>query len=105
MFEEKSADLDKKRSIKIVTSNKKSPAINPTVNQTIIQTNSIENESFPISILKNDILAPLESIIKYLRENKKLTYKQISSLIARNPKSLATTYAIAKRKSPEKFVF
>jgi len=60
-------------------------------------------ESFPLFILRSAKLSSLESIVKFLREVHGLSYKDIGSLVCRNFKTLAVTYAIAKRKMPEPF--
>jgi len=57
----------------------------------------------PISVLRVSHLSGLESIVKYLRENKKLSYKDISVLLHRNPKTLAVSYAVSKRKRQESY--
>jgi DNA-binding CsgD family transcriptional regulator len=59
-------------------------------------------KSFPIIILKSR-LSGLEAIVKYLRENRHSSYKQIGQLLCRNPKTLAVTYNISKRKMPEPY--
>ena len=60
-------------------------------------------DSFPISILRNSQLSSLEAIVKYLRENKALSYEEIGKLLSRKPKTLAVTYACANRKFPKRF--
>jgi len=62
----------------------------------------ISDKNFPISILK-DKLSSLEAIVKFLRENRKYSYKEIATLLKRNSKTLAVSYAVAKTKKPEKF--
>ena len=57
----------------------------------------------PISVFKNDYLSSLENIVKYLRENLLLSFKQIGSLTNRNPIALAVTYRNAKKKLEAKF--
>ncbi|MGV8150340.1 MAG: hypothetical protein ACP5NV_01290 [Candidatus Woesearchaeota archaeon] len=69
-----------------------------------LQTILKNNIQLPVSIIKNDILAPLEAIVKYLRENKNLTYKQIGKLLSRDPKTLAVTYSVARKKQPTKII-
>jgi hypothetical protein len=61
------------------------------------------NKGFPVSILRSPELSSLEAIVKYLRENRKLGYRQIGSLLNRNPATLAVTYKVAKRKKKEPF--
>ena len=63
-----------------------------------------EEAKVPISVFKNDALSALETIVKYLRENKLLTFKQIGSLTNRNHVALAVTYRNSKKKLEEKFV-
>ncbi len=63
-----------------------------------------EEIKVPISVFKNDYLSSLENIVKYLRENLLLSFKQIASLTNRNEIALAVTYRNAKRKLAEKFV-
>ena len=63
-----------------------------------------EEVKVPLSVFKNDYLSSLETIVKYLRENLLLSFKQIGSLTNRNPIALAVTYRNAKRKLESKFV-
>ena len=63
-----------------------------------------EDVKVPLSVFKNDYLSSLETIVKYLRENLLLSYKQIASLTNRNDIALAVTYRNAKRKMEAKFV-
>ena len=58
----------------------------------------------PISAFKNDSLGSLETIVKYLRENLMLSFKQIADLTNRNHIALAVTYRNARKKLSEKFV-
>ena len=63
-----------------------------------------EEVKVPISIFNNDYLSSLENIVKYLRENLLLSFKQIASLTNRNEIALAVTYRNAKKKLEAKFV-
>ena len=63
-----------------------------------------EEVKVPISVFKNEKLGSLETIVKYLRENKLLAFKQIGSLTNRNDIALAVTYRNAKRKLEAKFI-
>ena len=63
-----------------------------------------EEVKVPLSVFKNDYLGSLETIVKYLRENLLLSFKQIASLTNRNEISLAVTYRNAKKKMEAKFV-
>ena len=63
-----------------------------------------EEVKVPISVFKNDYLSSLENIVKYLRENLLLSFKQIGFLTNRNEIALAVTYRNAKKKMEAKFV-
>ena len=63
-----------------------------------------EEIKVPISVFHNDYLSALETIVKYLRENLLLSFKQIGSLTNRNEITLAVTYRNAKKKLETKFV-
>src|SRR3989338_5059735 len=64
----------------------------------LLKTVAKEEVKVPISVFKNDYLASLENIVKYLRENLLLSFKQIGSLTNRNEIALAVTYRNAKKK-------
>ena len=64
---------------------------------------SYSNILLPLEILRTNELSSLESIVKFLRENHSLSYKEIGILLHRNPKTLAVTYAASRRKKSEKF--
>ena len=63
-----------------------------------------EEVKVPLSVFQNDYLSSLETIVKYLRENLLLSFKQIGSLTSRNDIALAVTYRNAKKKLEAKFV-
>ena len=63
-----------------------------------------EEVKVPISVFNNEYLSSLENIVKYLRENLLLSFKQIASLTNRNEIALAVTYRNAKKKMEAKFV-
>src|SRR3989338_3564159 len=63
-----------------------------------------EEVKVPISVFKNDYLSSLENIVKYLRENLLLSFKQIAELTNRNKIALSVTYRNAKKKLEAKFV-
>ena len=63
-----------------------------------------EEVKVPLSVLKNDYLSSLETIVKYLRENLLLSFKQIASLTNRNNIALAVSYRNARKKLEAKFV-
>jgi hypothetical protein len=59
--------------------------------------------SFPTFILRDSKLSSLEAIVKFLRENRKLSYQEIAQLLCRKPATLAVTYSVAKSKKAEAF--
>ncbi len=61
-------------------------------------------QTIPIKILSTKELSSLEAIVKYLRENHNLTYKEIGALVNRNPNALTATYTMAKKKMPQIFL-
>ena len=63
-----------------------------------------EEVKVPISVFNNDKLSGLETIVKYLRENLLLSFKQIASLTNRNNVALAVSYRNARIKLEAKFV-
>lgn len=60
-------------------------------------------QSIPLEILRTQELSSLEAITKFLRENRKWSYKKIGQLLNREAHTLATTYAVAKRKKSQLF--
>lgn len=58
-----------------------------------------EQESFPIAIITKK-LTVLESVLKYLREEKHYSLHKIAELLGRNEKNLWHAYQSAKRKMP-----
>lgn len=59
--------------------------------------------TIPVVIFREKRLSCLEAIVKLLRENRKLSYARAATLLNRNPKSLAVTYAVARKKHPAPF--
>ncbi|MCK4521576.1 MAG: hypothetical protein KAU20_03300 [Nanoarchaeota archaeon] len=57
----------------------------------------------PIDILKTN-LGPLESIVKYLKEEKDLNFSQISALLNRDITTILTSYNNAVKKKKERFI-
>lgn len=53
----------------------------------------------PLSIFRDRRLTPLEAVIRYLREKRKLSYHGIASLLQRNVRDIYKTYAHAFDKS------
>lgn len=63
----------------------------------------LEEIQIPISIFKTN-LAPLESLVKYLKENLNYSHKKISFLLNRSNKTIWSSYNSAIRKKTEKFI-
>jgi hypothetical protein len=66
-----------------------------------IEFSSSKEIKIPLSIF-NETLGPLESIVKYLKDNLKLSYDEISKLLFRSKSSLSITYKDSSRKYKEK---
>lgn len=64
-----------------------------------IISSDIKNKFVPIEIFSVDNLNPLEAIIKYLKENRKLKYSQIADLLERDDRVIWNTYNRTKIKS------
>ena len=65
------------------------------------QENMLKKESeykIPVSIFKDAKLSPFETIVKYLKEEMKLTYRQIGKLLNRDERNIWTVYSRATRK-------
>lgn len=56
----------------------------------------------PASIFRNDYLSVLETVTKYLRKEKELSYSKIASLLNRSAGPIGITYRKAKQKMPAK---
>jgi hypothetical protein len=69
----------------------------------LLKTTKKEGVKVPLSVFQNDHLSSLETIVKYLRENLLLSFKQIASLTNRNNIALAVTYRNSKKKLEAKF--
>ena len=77
---------------------------NPLFKEQILKTiNQNDEESFPLSLITIKQLANLEALVKYLRENKDLSYKEIGQKLNRKPNTLAVVYKNAKLKMQEPF--
>jgi len=59
-----------------------------------------EHTMLPVTIFSNDKLSPLEAIVKYLREEDKLTNSKVALLLGRSPAAVWITYRNAKQKMP-----
>ena len=64
---------------------------------------SSSKDSIPISIFENDKLSIFEALAKYMRENLKMRFVKIASLIGRSDKTVWVTYSKAKKKMPAPF--
>lgn len=58
-------------------------------------------DAIPISIFTNK-LAPLETVVKYLREELDCSYNEIALLLNRKPGPIGVSYRQAKRKFPSR---
>ena len=54
----------------------------------------------PVTLLQDPKLSPLETIVKYLKENRGRTYHQIADLLKRDDRTIWVTYSRAKKKQP-----
>ena len=52
----------------------------------------------PVSIFKASKLSPFEAIVKYLKEEKHLNYKDIGDLLNRDQRNIWTVYNRASKK-------
>ncbi|MEA2035932.1 MAG: hypothetical protein U9O94_00380 [Nanoarchaeota archaeon] len=68
----------------------------------IKQRKETKKDSIPISVFNNKALAPLETIVKYLKEELDYTYKEIATLLNRNPSPIGITYRKANKKFSKK---
>ncbi|MFH1972371.1 MAG: hypothetical protein ABIJ18_02730 [archaeon] len=57
---------------------------------------------FPISIV-NAKVTVLQAVVKYLRENKEYSFKEIAEILGRNEKNIWIAYDTAKKKMPVRF--
>lgn len=61
-------------------------------------------EGIPITIFANDELSSLETIVKFLKENKNLAFSEIASLLNRDQRTIWTTYNKASKKKKSVFI-
>jgi len=64
-------------------------------------TEQLKENALPIFIF-NSSLSALEAIVKYLKEEHKISYIEISRLLNRSNKTIWITYQRAKKKMPKK---
>lgn len=62
-----------------------------------------KEETIPLYIFDNKTLSALETIVKYLKENKNLKHSKIAKKLNRNTKTIWATYQKAKQKHSEQF--
>jgi len=62
-----------------------------------------QTDAIPIEIFRKTELAPLEAVVKYLRENLQYTYAKIASLLNRKAGPIGVSYRNAKKKLPLHF--
>ena len=60
-------------------------------------------DSLPFGIFATSKISSLESIVKYLKESKGLSFAKISKLLNRSNKTIWATYSQASKKMPEPF--
>jgi hypothetical protein len=60
----------------------------------------LEEETAPVSIFKNRDLGILESLVKYLREEKGFSLAKIAVLLKRDNRTIWSTYEQSKKKHP-----
>jgi DNA-directed RNA polymerase specialized sigma24 family protein len=58
----------------------------------------MEEVLIPISVFKKPKLTPFEAMVKYLKEEKNLNYRQIGNLLNRDERNIWTVYSRAKKK-------
>ena len=63
-----------------------------------------EHTMLPVTIFSNDKLSPLETIVKYLREDEGLQNGKVALLLGRSPAAVWITYRNAVKKMSEKLV-
>lgn len=65
----------------------------------------VPENSVPVEIFRNNKLSALESVVKYLKEEKEYSFVKIALASGRNSKTIWTTYRRTIKKMPEKFPF
>ena len=59
--------------------------------------------SIPVGVFYNDVLSSLEAIVKYLKEELRLKFSKIGTLLNRSNKTIWATYNKAIKKMPSSF--
>lgn len=57
-----------------------------------------EEISIPVAVFDNNYLSALETVVKYLRENKDMRLSEIAKLLARDQRAIGVTYRFASKK-------
>lgn len=65
----------------------------------------VPENSVPVEIFRNKKLSALESIVKYLKEERGFGFSGVAKLTERSSKTIWATYSNAAKKMPEKFSF
>ncbi|MBI4145101.1 hypothetical protein HY493_02740 [Candidatus Woesearchaeota archaeon] len=68
------------------------------VNVLLAEAKQHQQTLLPVNIFQTDALSSLEAIVKYLKENKGLTFHGIAALLKRDDRTIWTTYAKARSK-------
>lgn len=58
----------------------------------------MNNIKIPVNIFRNRDLAVLESLVKYMKEELKMSYAEIASELNRNDRTIWTVYSRARKK-------
>lgn len=68
------------------------------VNALLTEAQQHEQTLLPINIFQTDALSSLEAIVKYLKEQKHLTFHQIAVVLKRDDRTIWTTYSKSRKK-------
>ncbi len=68
------------------------------INSLLTEAKHHQDTLLPINIFQNEQLSALESIVKYLKENKSLTFHEIAVILNRNDRTIWATYAKSRKK-------
>lgn len=68
------------------------------VNELLAEAKSHQESLLPINIFQTDKLSALEAIVKFMKENKSLTFHQIAVVLKRDDRTIWTTYSKSRSK-------
>jgi hypothetical protein len=75
--------------------------------ETLVETYRVkkqqEHPKVPLRLFSNRSLGVLEVLVKYLKENRSLSYSDIASMLNRNDRTIWATYRKAAKKHGERF--